>query len=61
MIKNNKDRTLTVECDFCGEEYDTDATTYEEANKEAKAEGWTKEKLAGHWKDKCPTCTELDA
>ena len=51
-----RNRTLTVECDDCGEEIDTGAFDFIDGIETAKEAGWIVLKVDGDWQHNCPEC-----
>lgn len=47
---------LVVECDNCGEEFETQSNEFREAIGAARGAGWRPLQEEGRWKHYCPDC-----
>lgn len=56
LIRHYRDRTMSFECDQCGEEFDTDTDDFHDALAEAKDNGWKAQIELGEWQHFCENC-----
>lgn len=56
ISRQYRDRTITFECDQCGDEFPTDSDDFQAALAEAKDACWRPVCEGGEWLHLCPDC-----
>ena len=56
LTRQHRDRTITFECDTCGDEYVTDTDDFHDALEEMKGADWRPKLEFGDWLHLCPDC-----
>jgi hypothetical protein len=54
--KNYKDRTISFECDTCGDEYEADGLNFYDAYDDYKQNGGIARLVGGDWEHTCENC-----
>ena len=59
-IEREADRTVTFECDSCGDTFNTDHEDFRDALDMLKRHNWAIRQIDGNWVHVCPECQEAE-